>query len=230
MALLAVLPTAFLFAAAAASADLRVQARVIAERQRVQTELPLAPAEPTPQPMPMPAQAPRAARGPDVEPSMSPPPVTIPLPSLQFLCLVCLAVVAALVLFWLFRRLASLQRDEELPPPPGRATATGRTRPRATSDADALAAQGRYADAIHALLLRALEDLGRRAARATSRALTAREVLRGAPLAEPGRAALGALVRAVEIVHFGGHDAVREDYDACADHYRRFQGTWTKTA
>lgn len=84
--------------------------------------------------------------------------------------------------------------------------------------ADDLARQGRFAEAIHMLLLGVLGTLAAdappsRADHAPSRAMTAREIAR--TTAAPQREPLQALVRASELVHFGGRRATREQFEAC---------------
>ena len=84
--------------------------------------------------------------------------------------------------------------------------------------ADDLARQGRFAEAIHMLLLGVLGTLAAdapssRAEHAPSRAMTAREIAR--TTAGPQREPLQALVQASELVHFGGRSATREQFEAC---------------
>jgi hypothetical protein len=90
-------------------------------------------------------------------------------------------------------------------------------------DAEALARAGRFAEAIHALLLAALRELGRRSGSpAASPAATSREVLRSGSLPTEARAALSPLVSAVESIHFGGLAAGLDEYAGCATAYRQF--------
>ncbi len=77
--------------------------------------------------------------------------------------------------------------------------------------ADDLARQGRFAEAIHRLLLGVLGALG--VADPASQATTAREIARRHP--GPHRRRLAALVRASELVHFGGRPASREQFERC---------------
>ena len=77
-------------------------------------------------------------------------------------------------------------------------------------DADDLARQGRFAEAIHRLLLGVLGRLGRTSGHD---ATTAREIVRAH--VGPHARRLGALVRASELVHFGGRPGTREQYDRC---------------
>jgi hypothetical protein len=90
-------------------------------------------------------------------------------------------------------------------------------RPRpAPSEIDALAAEGRYAEAVHAMLEIAIAALARGGRLPLSDDMTAREALRELDADEVGRRALGELVLAVEISHFGGRTLDRQDYDRCA--------------
>lgn len=77
--------------------------------------------------------------------------------------------------------------------------------------ADDLARRGRFGEAIHLLLLGVLGTL--RADEPPSRAATAREIAR--TTVGPHRERCQALVRASELVHFGGRSATREQYAAC---------------
>ena len=77
-------------------------------------------------------------------------------------------------------------------------------------NADDLARQGRFAEAIHGLLLGVLGRFGRTSG---SDATTAREIVRAHD--GPDSRRLGALVRASELVHFGGRPGTREQYDRC---------------
>ncbi|MEO1029688.1 MAG: hypothetical protein AAFX02_11610 [Pseudomonadota bacterium] len=89
-------------------------------------------------------------------------------------------------------------------------------------DADTLAAEGRFEEAVHALLYRSIEDI--RAARGDVEAfLTSREIGLLNELSPGGRQALGRIIQLVEGSFFGGralgadgwHDA-REAYEAFA--------------
>lgn len=114
-------------------------------------------------------------------------------------------------------RLPSLAADES--ETDGRAPPTlPRRGPRAPvlDDAERLAAEGRFAEAIHALLLGSLARL------APARALTAREVLRQADVGDEARSALAALVGEAERVHFAGGAAGAGEFERCREHWRRF--------
>lgn len=77
--------------------------------------------------------------------------------------------------------------------------------------ADDLARRGRFGEAIHLLLLGVLQTLC--ADDPPSQAATAREIAR--TTVGPHRERLDALVRASEVVHFGGRPATRTQFEAC---------------
>jgi hypothetical protein len=80
--------------------------------------------------------------------------------------------------------------------------------------AEVLAAAGRYAEAIHALLFEALDAL-LRSGGPVPLGRTSRELWRSARLEGRAREALGALIGAVERHHFGGTPATERDYLDC---------------
>jgi hypothetical protein len=135
-----------------------------------------------------------------------------------------LGVLAVLLVVWLVRALqrlrwrrggdAALADDPRAPGPV--AIPVG--------DAEALAAQGSYAEAVHALLLRTLEALSR-AAR-LSPALTSREIVARVTLSPRARLALRGLVYAVEVSRFGGTEPGEEEYRACRERFQEFLATY----
>lgn len=76
-------------------------------------------------------------------------------------------------------------------------------------DADALAAAGRYEEAMGALLLRALRAAGW-GQHGTDRSVTAREVVAALGAVDPRRPLLGDVVSQAELVRFGGRPATAE--------------------
>jgi uncharacterized protein DUF4129 len=142
---------------------------------------------------------------------------------LRLLLFTALGVLVVLAVVWLARRLAPAGRDVEV----------GDAAPAAPAaipieSAEALAAEGRWAEAIHALLLETLEALSRAARLAPS--LTSREIVERVPLPAPARDALGGLVAAVEISRFGGAEAGEPDYRACLSRFRAFLETYRSAA
>jgi hypothetical protein len=83
-----------------------------------------------------------------------------------------------------------------------------------------LARAGAYAEAIHLMLLRALEALRRRLGTSWAKSMTSREIARRSELPATDRSALKMLVGAVEISRFGGKNANEQIYRACLDQYR----------
>lgn len=109
-------------------------------------------------------------------------------------------------------------RDGPAPARSVESTPTATTRARgpiseeALEDPEGLAAAGRYGDAIHVLLLRALRGLPRAS---FAPGATAREIVAAAALDARRRAALSGLVQAVERCLFAALVPVREDYETC---------------
>ncbi len=94
------------------------------------------------------------------------------------------------------------------------------------SDADELAATGRYAEAIHTLLLRTLRELASRSRTSLPRSLTSREILERVDLGDEARATLGDLVTAAELCHFGDADPVQADYERCRRQFHVFAAAY----
>ncbi len=90
------------------------------------------------------------------------------------------------------------------------------------ADAEALAAAGQYAEAIHVLLLRTLEVLARRADTPLAPAWTSREILGRLTLPETPRGALSDLVSEAERCHFGGAEPSAADFARCRQRFHTF--------
>ncbi len=91
-------------------------------------------------------------------------------------------------------------------------------------DAEILASRGDYGDAVHHLLLKAIEHLKRRAGKAIPRAWTAREIQAQLPISVLARALLKLLVQTVERAHFAGRDISQADYQRCRDSCEQLLG------
>lgn len=135
-------------------------------------------------------------------------------------------VVAVLAASWLASELAKYGGDAELPP---EADSQARLQAAADAiielplgDADELARRGLYAEAIHTLLLRTLQELVRGAAVRVAPAMTSREILARVPLLADARTALAGLITAVEITHFGDEPANAADYERCRQQFHVF--------
>ena len=158
-------------------------------------------------------------------------------PVFEVLFWIGVAALAALILFFLGREILRyhrskvvkpLERGDALPdwrPPVARARAL-------LNDADRLAAEGRFAEAIHLLLYRSLDDLDDRRPHTLKPALTSRDILNLKALPEAARRALGRLVETVEWSFFGGRTVDAKDFSECRRAYEEFAfaGTWTEKA
>lgn len=140
----------------------------------------------------------------------------------RILLWVVIGVAVALALMWLVKAVVergeSSQRD-------ARRKADGDTDASALPlpDPEALAAAGRFEEAVHALLLHALAHLGERPEIALAPSWTSREILRRVSLEEGPRGALSELVQSVERCHFGGRPAERADFEQCRSYARALQ-------
>jgi hypothetical protein len=81
--------------------------------------------------------------------------------------------------------------------------------------ADELAREGRFAEAMHILLLRGLADIRTRLDEPFADSLTSREILRSTRLPDQARDSLRDVVGRVECTYFGEYPAGQEDYAAC---------------
>lgn len=136
-----------------------------------------------------------------------------------------LAVGAALVSWFIIRELMMLRlpsrraREKaaavDWRPEPAQARAL-------LEDADRLAAEGRFDEAVRLILHRSIDDLAGRRPGVVRPALTSRDIA-GLPAMPTGaRAAFEAIVRAVESSLFAARPARTEDFDRCRAAYARF--------
>jgi len=160
-----------------------------------------------------------------VPPTVHLEPLSLPLELLlRFLLWAAVAVVLCLVAVWLVRRLTpAAAGDDPAALEPGAAPLDV-----PLEGARALAAAGRYGEAIHALLLETLAALSRASRLAPS--LTSREILARVTLPSRAREALAALVLAVEVSHFGGAEPGEADYSACVERFETFLATYRGAA
>lgn len=91
-------------------------------------------------------------------------------------------------------------------------------------DADALAAQGRYSEAVHLLLFRSIQDIERARPEAIRLSLTAREIGDSTALGPQTRAAFSALAAMVERSHFGTAELNEADFLGARQIYVDFSG------
>ena len=81
--------------------------------------------------------------------------------------------------------------------------------------ADQLAAEGRFVEAMHVLLLQSLAAIRERLNEQFSDSFTSREILRSTRLPDAGRTPLRDMINRVELTYFGRHPAALADYAAC---------------
>jgi hypothetical protein len=95
------------------------------------------------------------------------------------------------------------------------AEAAASATPGEAAAADALAGEGRFAEAMHLLLLQSLTAIRERREEHFADSLTSREILRQSRLSDQGAALLRDIVARVEWTYFGQHPAGRPDYEGC---------------
>jgi len=182
-----------------------------------------------------------AGGGPDPGPSSPPregrtyPEIAAPAAgALSMLSLVLLGVLAVvgicLLVIWMVQSSPSARAKARLPAPdaePG-APAPREEPARGTgpspSEAERLAAEGRWAEAVHALLLVAIRRLCARFSVPQASSRTSRELCRALPLQGEAREAFAGLVRTVEISLFGGAPLGPDDYRASLERFRLLEG------
>jgi len=81
--------------------------------------------------------------------------------------------------------------------------------------ADDLAAQGRFVEAMHVLLLQGLDEMRLRLDVRFADSLTSREIVVRSNAPADAKTALREIIHWVELAYFGDHPADRSDYDAC---------------
>ena len=96
--------------------------------------------------------------------------------------------------------------------------------------ADLLARQGQYAEAIHHLLFRSVEDISRRRPNVVRPALTSRELAASQALPARARELFAAIARLVERSLFGGREVGEPDWLSARQSYADFAlpGAWRK--
>lgn len=90
------------------------------------------------------------------------------------------------------------------------------------ADADALAAEGRFAEAAHLLLLRGVQDIREHRPGLVQPALTSRDIAALTELPAQARGAFAAIAAVVERSLFGGRDVEAADWTGCRNAYEDF--------
>lgn len=148
-------------------------------------------------------------------------------PLMKWVFWIGLALLAGLILYAIFRE---IQRLRAPAPRPEKAASTAaaewRPDPQAARDllaeADRLAREGRYAEAVHLLLLRSVADIETRQPRALRVSLTTREIAALPALPEAGRSAFALIGRVVEESLFGRAAVSAATFAECRRAYEAF--------
>lgn len=154
-------------------------------------------------------------------------------PLLQWVFWIGVAAVAGLVIYAVIREILRLRKPAARPKTPPAPEPLWRPEASAARDllaaADALAAEGRYAEAAHLILLRSVEDIESRRPRAVRPALTTREIASLSALPADARPAFARIGEVVERSLFGGAAVAADDFADCRGAYEAFAlpGGWT---
>jgi hypothetical protein len=152
-------------------------------------------------------------------------------PFAQFIFWGVVAMVVAIILYFILREFVDIrwpwakkQTEAEAPEwlpdaAPARAL---------LAEADALAANGRYGEAAHLILLRSVEDIERRRPKFLKPSSTAREIAGASALPDKARATFALIARHVEASLFGGQGLDAGSWTECREAYGRFAlaGEW----
>jgi hypothetical protein len=140
---------------------------------------------------------------------------------LRFLLWSAVIVGVAVILWSLRDNLPIFSRSRKITAPAGvPASAAQSSRLDAAQvEADDLARQGHFGEAMHVLLLKSLDELRRQLKISFAVSLTSREILRRVQLSEVGRRALADIILAVEQVYFGGRAVGASDYSDCRNKF-----------
>jgi hypothetical protein len=215
-------------ATSATSAEYSGRARAVLADSRYQRELPngdsSAPRSRTPAQLP--EEPGDRSPLPNVEPDVDPGVASLPLTGISTLAHVVLWILLSaavvLALLWGLRSLPERRRAAE--PPPAERAKRETPGPGTLGDPAGLAAQGRYTEAVHALLLAAIALLSRRFRLPLPPSRTSRELLRALPLQGPAREAFAGLVGTVERSWFGGAAIGPEEYAASVERFKAVEG------
>jgi hypothetical protein len=90
------------------------------------------------------------------------------------------------------------------------------------AEADRLAGEERYAEAVHVLLFRGVDDIRDQHPELFRRAMTSREIAAMSALPERARSHFGAIAAVVEHSFFGGRPVDAEGWSRCRRAYEAF--------
>lgn len=149
-------------------------------------------------------------------------------PALPYIFYSLLALGVCIILFFILRDVMGVKLPKRKPKVETEAVAAPLYQP-STEEArillntvDALAAEGKYAEAVHTLLFRSIQDIDLKCPNKIRKSLTSREIGDLDILTPHTRDAFSFIGRVVENSFFGGLPLGREDFQSCREAYEQF--------
>lgn len=149
-------------------------------------------------------------------------------PLLGWTLVIAIAAAILIALYFMFGESLTLRRKEKAPEPDKDISIAPDLMPDEDAarallgDAETLAAEGRFAEAVHALLFRSIDLIQERQPSAVKRSLTAREIGQLSGLPALIRSGLSPIIRIVERSYFGGRPVDESGWSEARDAYRSF--------
>ena len=146
-----------------------------------------------------------------------------------------LAIIVAVALWFLVRRLLAQNPSQKEGPAAAQMAPwqpSARQARLVLADADALAAQNRFDEAVHLLLLVSIQEIADRRHGVVTPALTSREIATLPVLSPLAQRIFSAIAQLVERTRFAGHVLGDAEFRACRAAYEQFTlpGTWQMAA
>jgi hypothetical protein len=146
-----------------------------------------------------------------------------------------LAVLVALALWFLVRRLRDHPPPRAVWPPPRERTPWQPSARQARlwlHDAEVLAAQGRFDEAVHTLLLVSIQEISDRQRELVTPALTSREIAALPALSALAQRIFSGIAQVVEHSRFGGRGIGEAEFQRCRAAFEQFTAadTWRTAA
>ena len=136
----------------------------------------------------------------------------------EILLITSVIVIALIIALYLRENLWSLSRAKKLEFRKNEEKARSAALERmgmSQAEADDLARAGSFAEAMHVLLLRSVNEMRARFASPIAASLTSREILGRLAMSPEERAVFGRIVGGVEISRFGAHNPGEDEYIEC---------------
>ena len=136
-----------------------------------------------------------------------------------------LAVLVALALWFLIRRFRDRTPPRAVWPPPRQMALwqpSARQARLLLHDAEVLAAQGRFDEAVHMLLLVSIQEIGDRQRELVTPALTSREIAALPALSVLAQRIFSGIAQIVEHSRFGGHAIGEAEFQHCRAAFEQF--------